>query len=152
MANAQAVCASFKTEILNGIHAFSTTVTRGSTAADSFKGALYTTAGSIGAGTTAYSATNEVSHANYTAGGNSFTWIAPASTSNITYTTPSASFTWTNVTFTTDCLLLYNTTQGNKAVASYAVGTIGVGVSPSAGNLTLTMPTNDNSTGLLRLN
>lgn len=151
MPNAQAVCTSFKVELLNAIHAFGTTVTRGGTGADTFKGALYTTAGSIGAGTTAYSATNEVSHANYTAGGNTLTWVAPSSSGTTAFSTPSASMSWTNVTFTTDCLLIYNSSQSNKAVASYAVGTIGVGVSPSAGNLTLTMPTNDASTGLLRI-
>lgn len=151
MANAAAVCTSFKVELLNGIHAFGTTVARGGTGADTFKCALYTTAGSVGAATTAYSATNEVSSANYSAGGAAFTWIAPSSSGTTAFSTPSASISWTNVSFTTDCALLYNSTQSNKAIATYALGTIGVGQTVSAGNFTLTMPTNDASTGLLRI-
>ena len=54
MAITQAMCTSFKVELLNGIHAFSTTVARGNTNADSFKLALYTSSASLGAGTTAY--------------------------------------------------------------------------------------------------
>lgn len=149
MANAQAVATSFKTEVLNGLHAFSTTVTRGTTAADTFKAALYVTTGSIGAGTTAYSATNEVSGTGYTAGGATFTWSAPAATGTTAYTTPSANISWSTVTLATafDCVLLYNSTQSNRAVAAYTFGSTTV----TAGNFTLTMPTNDASTGLLRL-
>ena len=149
MANSQAVATSFKTEVLNGIHALGTTVTRGGTGADTFKAALYVATGSIGASTTAYSATNEVSGTNYTAGGATFTWAAPASSGTTAYTTPSASISWTTVTLATsfDCVLLYNSTQSNRAVASYTFGATTV----TAGNFTLTMPTNDASTGLLRL-
>ena len=156
MANAAAICTSFKVELLNAVHQFGspTIVSRTSLTAptaDTFKCALYTTAGSIGAATTAYSVTNEVSSANYTAGGATFTWVAPNSSGTTAFSTPSASISWTNVTFTTDCCLLYNVTQSNKAIATYALGTIGVGQSVSAGNFTLTMPTNDASTGLLRI-
>lgn len=149
MANSQAVCTSFKTEVLNGHHAFSTSVTRGTTTADTFKAALYVATGSLGAGTTAYSATNEVSGTNYTAGGTTFTWAAPASTGTTVYTTPSANISWTTVTLSTsfDAVLLYNSTQSNKAVAVYTFGATTV----TAGNFTLTMPTNDATTGLLRL-
>lgn len=149
MANTQAVCNSFKTEILNGIHAFSTTVVRGATTADSFKAALYLATATVNASTTAYSVTNEVSGTNYTAGGTAFTWTAPANAANTTYTTPSANISWTTVTLATsfDCVLLYNTTQGNKAVAVYTFGATTV----TAGNFTLTMPTNDQTTGLLRI-
>lgn len=149
MANTQAVCNSFKTEILNGIHALSTTVTRGATTADSFKAALYLATATVNASTTAYSATNEVSGTNYTAAGTAFTWSAPANASNTTYTTPSANISWTTVTLATsfDCVLLYNTTQSNKAVAVYTFGATTV----TAGNFTLTMPTNDQTTGLLRI-
>ncbi len=68
-ANSQAICTSFKVELLNGIHALGTTVVRGGTGADTFKAALFLASASIGAGTTAYSATGEVSGTNYTAGG-----------------------------------------------------------------------------------
>ena len=99
--------------------------------------------------TTAYSATGEVSGTNYTAGGATFTWAAPASTGTTAYTTPSASISWTTVTLSTafDAVLLYNSTQSNKAVAVYTFSSQTV----TAGNFTLTMPTNDSTTGLLRL-
>jgi hypothetical protein len=149
MANSQAVCTSFKVEVLNGIHALGTTVARGGTTADSFKAALYLASATYGAATTAYSATGEVSGTNYTAGGASFSWSAPASSGTTAYTTPSANITWSTVTLSTsfDAVLLYNTTQSNKAVAVYTFGATTI----TAGNFTLTMPTNDSSTGLLRL-
>ncbi len=149
MANTQAVCTSFKGELLNGIHALGTTVTRGGTGADSFKAALYLASATVNASTTVYSSTGEVTGSGYTAGGASFTWSAPATSGTTAYTTPSASIAWTTVTLGTafDCVLLYNDTQGDKAVAAYTFGSQTV----TAGNFTLTMPTNDASTGLLRI-
>jgi hypothetical protein len=147
MANVAAICTSFKTELLNGIHALGTTVVRGGTGADGFKIALYAPAGSLGAATTVYNASNEVSSAGYTAGGSAVVWTAPAATGTTAYTTPNANVSWTTVTFTTDCAFIYNTSQGNKAVAVYTFSSQTV----TAGNFTLTMPTNDSSTGLLRI-
>jgi hypothetical protein len=150
MANTQAVCNSFKTELLNGIHAFGTTVVRGATTKDTFKAALYLASATINKSTTAYSSTGEVTGTNYTAGGVTVTNAnAPANASDVSYWTPSASFAWTTVTLSTafDCVLLYNSTQGDKAVAAYTFGSQTV----TAGNFTLTMPTNDQTTGLLRL-
>ena len=150
MANVQAIASSFKTELLNGIHAFGTTVVRGATTVDSFKAALYLASGSLGASTTAYSATSEVSGTGYTATGVAVTNAnVPASTSGTSYWTPSAAFAWTTVTLATafDAVLLYNVTQGGKAVAVFNFGSQTV----TAGNFTLNMPTNDNATGLLRL-
>jgi len=149
MANSQAICTSFKQELLNGHHAFGTSVTRGGTGADTFKAALYLASATYGASTTAYSATGEVSGTNYTAGGATFTWAAPATSGTTAYSTPSATISWTTVTLSTafDAVLLYNSTQSNKAVAVYTFGSQTV----TAGNFSLTMPTNDSSTGLLRL-
>lgn len=153
MANAQALATSFKVELLNGIHAFGTSVVRAATTADSFKAALYLTTASIGAGTTAYTATGEVSGTNYTAGGVDLTgtpdWIAPASTGTTAFSTPTANIVYTNVTLATefDCVLIYNSTQGNKAVSAHTFGSQTI----TAGTLTLTMPTNDATTGLVRL-
>lgn len=149
MANSQAICTSFKVEALNGIHAFGTTVTRGGTGADTFKAALFLASGSQGAATTAYSVTNEVSGSGYTAGGVAFTWVAPTSSGTTAYSTPSASISYGTVTLSTsfDCVTLYNSTQGDKAVGVYTFGATTV----TAGTFTLTMPTNDSSTGLLRL-
>lgn len=149
MSNTQAICTSFKKEILNGIHALGTSVTRGATTADSFKAALYLASATVNASTTAYSSTNEVSGTGYTAGGVSFTWVAPNTSGTTAFTTPSATITYSTVTLSTsfDAVLLYNTTQSNAAVAVYTFGSQTV----TAGNFSLTMPTNDSSTGLLRI-
>lgn len=151
MANTAAICTSFKVELLKGIHAFGTTVVRGATTADTFRIALYTSAASMGAGTTIYSATNEVSSANYAPGGEVITWIAPsAGAGTVAYTTPSANVSWATVTFNNpnvECAFIYNTAQGNKAVAVYTFSPQTV----TGGNFTLTMPTNDATNGLLRI-
>ena len=150
MANSQAMCTSFKVEILNGVHAIGTPPTRGTTAKDTFKAALYLASASLGAGTTAYSATGEVSGAGYSAGGITVTnAIAPASSGTTAYWTPSASLTYTSVTLTTafDAVLIYNSSQSNAAVAVYTFGSQTV----TAGTFILTMPTNDATTGLLRI-
>jgi hypothetical protein len=150
MANSQALCTSFKVDLLNGIHAFGTTVVRVGTGADTFKAALFLTTASLGAATTAYSATGEVSGTNYSAGGISVTnATAPTSSGTTAYWTPSASFSWPNVTLTTafDTVLLYNSTQSNKAVGVYTFGAQTV----TAGTFTLTMPTNAASTALINV-
>lgn len=150
MSNTTAVATSFKTELLNGIHAFGTSVVRAGTGADSFKAALYLASATVNATTTAYSATGEVSGTGYTAGGIAVTnATAPAATGTTAFWTPSASLLYSTVTLSTsfDCVLLYNSTQGNKAVASYTFGAQTV----TAGNFSLTMPTNDATNGLLRI-
>ncbi|MDN7541945.1 hypothetical protein [Burkholderia cenocepacia] len=150
MANSQAMCTSFKGELLSGIHALGTTVTRGGTTADTIKAALYLTTASIGAATTAYSATGEVSGTNYTAGGVTVTNAnAPATGGTTGYWTPSASIVFSNVTLSTafDTVLLYNSTQSNRAISAHTFGAQTI----TAGTLTLTMPTNDQNNALLRL-
>ena len=151
MANTQAICTSYKVDLLNGIHAHGTSVVRGATTADSFKAALYLTTATINAATTAYTVTGEVSGTNYTAGGVGLTgnWVAPSSTSTTAFTTPTASIVYTTVTLATsfDCVLIYNSTQSNKAVSAHTFTAQTV----TAGTFTLTMPTNDATTGLIRL-
>lgn len=153
MANSAAICTSFKVELLNGHHAFGTSVTRGATTPDSFKAALYLASASLGAGTTAYSATGEVSGTNYSAGGVDLTgaqdWQAPASSGTTAFSTPTNSLVFSNVTLGTafDAVLIYNSTQSNKAVCVLTFGSQTI----TAGNISLTMPTNDASTGLVRL-
>lgn len=150
MANTQAIANSFKTELFNGIHAFGTTVVRGATTKDTFKAALYLASATVNKSTTAYSSSGEVSGTNYTAAGVTVTNAnAPANASDVSYWTPSASFAWTTVTLSTafDAVLIYNSTQGGNAVAVYTFGSQTV----TAGNFSLTMPTNDQTTGLLRL-
>lgn len=150
MANTQAIATSFKQELLTGHHAFGTTVTRGSTTADTFKAALYLVSATYNASTTAYSATGEVSGTGYTAGGLTVTNATAPTTSGATaYWTPSASYAWTTVTLATafDAVLTYNSTQSNRAVMVNTFGSTTV----TAANFTLTMPTNDATNALLRL-
>jgi hypothetical protein len=150
MANTQAMCTSFKGELLVGHHNFGTGVVRGATTADSFKAALYLASATVNAATTAYTSTGEVTGTNYTAGGVAVTnGTAPATSGTTAYWTPSASITFTNVTLSTafDAVLVYNSTQSNKAVSVHTFGSQTV----TAGTFTLTMPTNDASTGLIRL-
>jgi hypothetical protein len=150
MANTQAMCTSFKTEILSGIHALGTTVIRAGTGADTLKAALYLASATVNASTTAYSATNEVSGTGYTAGGVTVTNAnAPTSSGTTAYWTPSASFTYTTVTLATsfDCVLIYNSTQSNKAISAHTFGSQTV----TAGTFTLTMPTSDATNALIRI-
>ena len=142
-------------ELLTATHNFGVAPIRAATTADTFKGALYLTTATINAATTAYSATGEVSGTGYSAGGVSVTnATAPSSTNSsstagVAYWTPSASITYTTVTLSTafDTVLLYNSTQSNKAVAVYTFGSQTV----TAGTFTLTMPSNTTTTALLRL-
>lgn len=155
MANSQAICGSFKSEVMLGLHQLGTVtlVSRGSLTApttDTLKAALYLATATLGAGTTAYSATGEVSGTNYTAGGQSVTNATAPSTSGTTgIWTPSASLTWTTVTLSTafDTVLIYNSTQSNRAIGVYTFGSQTV----TAGNFTLTMPTNDATHALIQL-
>ena len=155
MANTQAMCTSFKGEILKATHNFGTAPIRAATTADTFKGALYLASATVNASSTAYSATGEVTGTNYTAGGVTVTnATAPiatnsSSTAGVAYWTPSASITYTTVTLATafDCVLIYNSTQSNKAVSVHTFGSQTI----TAGTFTLTMPSNTTTTALLRL-
>jgi len=155
MANTQAMCTSFKGELLVGKHQFGsvTLTSRTSLTApttDTFKAALYVATATVNASTTAYSATNEVSGTGYTAGGTTVTNATAPSTSGTTAIwTPSASLAWTTVTLSTsfDCVLIYNSTQGNASVSVHTFGATTV----TAGNFTLTMPANDASNALVRI-
>ena len=150
MANSTAICTSFKVELMLALHALGTTVTRGGTGADSLKAALYLVAGSLGAATTAYSATNEVSGTNYSAGGVSVTnATAPTSSGTTAFWTPSAAIVYTTVTLSTafDTVLIYNSTQSNRAILVFNFGSTTV----TAGTLTLNMPSNAAGTALINL-
>ena len=155
MANTQSMCTSFMGELMTATHNFGTAPTRGTSTADTFKAALYLTTATVNASTTAYSATNEVSGTNYTAGGVAVTNATPptatnsSATAGVAYWTPSASITYSNVTLSTafDCVLIYNSTQSDKAVSVHTFGSQTV----TAGTFTLTMPSNTTSTALLRL-
>lgn len=150
MANTQAVCTSFKVELMKGIHALGTTVVRGGTTKDTIKAALFLASATVNGSTTTYSATGEVSGTNYVAGGETVTnGTEPTNDGTTAHWTPSASVSWTNVTLSTafDAALFYNSTQGDKAIAVFTFGSQTV----TSGNFSLTMPTNNGTTGLLRI-
>jgi hypothetical protein len=158
MANTQSMCTSFLGELFTATHNFGTAPIRAASTADTFKAALYLATATINASTTAYSATGEVTSTNYTAGGVAITnGNAPASTNSSTtagvgYWTPSASIVYGSsgspVTFASfDCVLVYNSTQSNKAVSVHTFTAQTV----TSGTFTLTMPSNTTTTALLRL-
>lgn len=155
MANTQSMCTSFLGELMTATHNFGTAPIRGAGTADTFKAALYLASATINANTTAYSATGEVTGTGYTAGGVTVTnATAPSSTNSsstagVGYWTPSASIVYTSVTLTTsfDSVLIYNSTQSNKAVSVHTFTAQTV----TAGTFTLTMPSNTTTTALLRL-
>ena len=151
MANTQAVCNSFKQQVMQSDHAFDTTVTRGGTTADTFKAALFLVSATRNKTDTVYNTTGEVSGTGYTAGGVTVVNATGMTlTNDIAHWTPSANFAWTTVTLATafDACLVYNSTQADKAVAVYTFGSQTV----NAGNFTRTMPVKDDITGLRRLN
>ena len=146
---------SFLGEVLTATHNFGVAPIRAATTADTLKAALYLASATINASTTAYSATGEVTGTNYSAGGVTVTnATVPASSNTSTtagtaYWTPSASITYTTVTLATafDCVLIYNSTQSNKAISVHTFGSQTI----TAGTFTLTMPTNSTTLALLRL-
>jgi hypothetical protein len=163
VANTQSMCTTFMKELMLGQHQFGTSTLTSRTSltsptTDTFKAAMYFASATVDASTTAYSATGEVTNTSgtgYTAGGVTVTnATAPLSTNTsatagIAYWTPSASFTWSALTVNTafDSLLIYNSTQSNKAVSVHTFGPQTI----TAGTFTLTMPANDTTNALLRL-
>lgn len=114
------------------------------------KGALYLASATTGPTNTAYTSTGELAASgNYTAGGASVTNANTAGlTSTTAYWTPSASISWTTLTSSGafDAVMIYSTTDTNRTIGVFTFGSTSV----TAGNFSLTMPTNDSSTGLVR--
>lgn len=152
MANTQAFCNSARVDLLTGQHNFGVGFIRAATTQDVFKGALYFASATINASTAAYTATGEVgASGSYVAGGLTFgSFTAPTNTGAQAYTTPTASWT-TGAGFSAaafDCILMYNSSNGNKSVAAYTFGSQTV----VSGTFTLTMPANGAGTGLVQVN
>tara|TARA_R110000868_G_scaffold95918_7_gene263656 strand:- start:1022 stop:1450 length:429 start_codon:yes stop_codon:yes gene_type:complete len=141
MAISQAMCTSFKKELLEAVHNFK------NSGGDTFKIALYTSSASLGAATTAYSATNEVSGTGYTAGGNTLTRVDPSS-SGTTGFTDFANTTWSSATITARGALIYNDTDSDKAVA---VLDFGADKTSTAGDFTIQFPAADASNAIIRI-
>ena len=126
MAITSALCNSYKQEILEGVHASTGT----------YKIALYTDSATLGASTTAYYATNEVSGTGYTAGGETlagFTTGLSTSTAYLTFSDPA----WANSTITARGCLIYNSSKSDKAVAVFDFGQ---NVSSVNGTFTVDLP------------
>ena len=140
MAITQGMATSFKVQLLNGTQNFT---------ADTFKLALYTSTATLGEGTTAYAATNEVaSTGNYTAGGNTLSVnVVPTSTGNVAFVS-FANSSWANATITANGALIYNNTRSNAAVAVLAFG--GDKTSTN-GTFAVNFPTADSTSAIIRL-
>ena len=156
MAITQAMCTSFKAEILLAVHDFRPT------GGDTFKIALYTSSATIDANTTAYSATNEVTGTNYTAGGGSLTNLGVVTSNNNTSTgtgyTDFSDFTWSNATITARGALIYNNTpsansNANTTLTNAAVCALDFGSdkTSTAGDFTIVFPTPSNTTAIIRI-
>jgi hypothetical protein len=141
MAISQAMCTSFKQELLVGTHNF--TASSGNT----FKLALYTSDASLGAGTTAYTSSNEASGTNYTATGAALTSVTPT-TSGTTAICDFSDLTFSNVSITARGALIYNDTQSDKAVC---VLDFGGDKTASSGDFTIVFPTADASNAIIRI-
>ena len=117
---------------------------------DALKAALYLTTGTIGAATTVYTASGEVTGTNYTAGGIAVTnATAPSVSGTTAIWTPSAALVYSSVTLSTafDTVLMYNSSQSNRAILAFNFGSTTV----TAGTLTLNMPANAAGTALINL-
>ena len=148
MAISQAMCTSFKVEILDGIHAFGTTVVRGATTADTFKMALYTSSASLGAATTAYTASGETSGTGYVATGQALTVSEVPQAVGTTAILDFSTETWTTASITAAGALIYNSTQSNKAVA---VLDFGGDKTSTAGDFSVVFPTFDATNAIIRI-
>ena len=144
MAITTAMCTSFKQELLGGVHDLDT---------DSLKLALIkaSPSGTYGAATTNYSDvtgnSDEASGTNYSAGGQ----VLDGATISVSGTTAIVDFTdevFADVTVSTDGCIIYNASQGNKAIA---VIDFGGTVSATAGDLTIEFPTADASNAVIRI-
>ena len=139
MAITNAVCNSFKQELLVGTHNF--TASSGNT----FKLALYTSSATLGASTTAFTTTQEASGTNYTSGGNALTSVTPVLASS----TAVCDFTFGTATLSgVRGALIYNSSASNKAVCSLDFG---ADKSSTAGNFTVVFPSPTATGAIIRL-
>ena len=141
MAITQAMCTSFKKELLEVTHIFKNS--GGST----FKLALFTSSATLGASTTAYATTNEVTGTGYSAGGDSLTRVDPTS-SGTTAFTDFADLTFSTATITANGALIYNSSASDKAVIVLAFGG---DKTSTAGDFTIQFPTADASNAIIRI-
>lgn len=142
MAITQAMCTSFKKEILEAKHNFL------NSGGDTFKIPLYTSSASLGASTTAYTTSNETSGTNYTAKGNTLTRVDP-STSGTTALTDFADTTWSSSTITARGAMIFNETVSGDT--SVLILDFGADKSSSSGDFTIQFPAADASNAIIRI-
>ena len=139
MAFQQGQTLSFRSDIVQGGQNLS---------ANTLKMALYDGFATLGPTTAAYSTTNEVVGTGYTAGGNTITGVTIATDANTnTVYIDFNNVSWPGASFTARGALIYNSSQSNKSIAVLDFGSDKLF---TAGNNTVTMPTNSASTALLR--
>jgi hypothetical protein len=149
MAITQAMCTSFKTELLTGTHNFATN-------GNAFKLALYaeggggksSTTATLGAATTAFTTTGEVANSgSYASGGGTLTKVAPTS-SGTTAFTDFSDLSFTTATITAMGALIYNDTNSDKAVCVLDFTT---NKTSTSGTFTIQFPTADASNAIIRI-
>ena len=145
MAITSAVCTSFKVELLKGVHNFTATT------GDTFKIALYTSSATLGASTTAFSTTNEITNSSgsaYTSGGATLTSVTPVASST-TAVCDFADVSYTDASFTANGALIYNDdASGDPACAVIAFGG---DKTVTSGTFTIQFPTADTTNAIIRL-
>ena len=142
MAIASAVCTSFKVELLKGVHNFT------ASSGDTFNLALYTSSASLGAATTAYTTSNEVSGSGYTAKGNALTSVTPVASST-TAVCDFSDTSFTSASFTArGCMIFNDSATGDPACVIIDFGS---DKTVTSGTFTIQFPTADSSNAIIRI-
>ncbi len=141
MAISTAMCTSFKSGLMSALHDFD------NPGGNTFKIALYTSSATLGASTTAYSTSNEITGTGYSAGGNTLTSVSPT-TSGTTAYVDFADTTWSSSTITANGALIYNANSSNAAVVTLAFGS---DKSSSNGDFVIVFPTANATDAIIRI-
>ena len=144
MAITSAICTSFKVDLLKGVHKF--TASTGNT----FKIALYDSDATLGASTTAFTTSEEITNTSgtaYTSGGATLTSVTPVASST-TALCDFADVSFSSATFTANGALIYNSSATNAAVAAIAFGS---DKTATNGTFTIQFPAADASNAIIRL-
>ena len=144
MAITSAICTSFKVELLKGVHNFTATT------GDTFKIALYDSDATLGASTTAFSTSEEITNTSgtaYTSGGATLTSVTPVASST-TAVCDFADVDFTSASFTANGALIYNSSASNAAVCAIAFGS---DKTATNGTFTIQFPTADATNAIIRL-
>jgi len=145
MAITSAICTSFKVEVLKGVHNFT------ATSGDTFKIALYDSDATLGASTTAFSTSEEITNTSgtaYTSGGATLTSVTPVASSTTAICDFSPDISFSSASFTANGALIYNSSESNKAVCAIAFGS---NKTATNGTFTIQFPTADATNAIIRL-